>query len=135
MIYYVIKIDFVNNLLVPGEDFNRYQSSGKKKGRAVVESGPRRLENLGLPLRYTVLSIGLAAKVLKYKHFSSLRHRFLFTNRCLRNFSTPARCSPKVPGGIITRYLWGTLGTGWFQTGALGPQRHRLILSPSTLGF
>ena len=58
MIYYVIKIDFVNNLLVPVEDFNRYQSSGKKMGRAGVKPGPRRLENLGLPLRYTVLSIG-----------------------------------------------------------------------------
>ena len=51
MIYYVIKIDFANNLLVPVEGFNRYQSSGKKKGRAGVEPGPWRLENLGLPLR------------------------------------------------------------------------------------
>ena len=108
MIYYVIKIDFVNNLLVPVEGFNRYQSSSKKMGRAGVEPRPRRLENLGLPLRYTVLSISLAAKALKYKHFNSLRHRFLFTNRCLRHFSTPARCSPKVPGGIITRCLWVT---------------------------
>ena len=108
MIYYVIKIDFANNLLVPVEGFNRYQSSTKKMGCAGVEPGPLRLENLGLPLCYTVLSVGLAAKALKYKYFSSLRHRFLFTNRCLRNFSNPARCSPKVPGGIITRCLWVT---------------------------
>ena len=101
-------IDFVNNLLAPVEGFNRYQIFGKKKWRAGVKPGPLRLENLGLPLRYTVLSVGLAAKALKYKYFSSLRHRFLFTNRCLRNFSTPARCSPKVPGGIITRCLWVT---------------------------
>ena len=114
MISYTLKkftiqlIDFVNNLLVPFEGFNGYQSSGKKMGRVGVKPGPRRLENLVLPLRYTVLSVGLAAKVLKYKYFSSLRHRFLFTNRCLRNFSTPARCSPKLPGGIITRCLWVT---------------------------
>ena len=96
-------IDFVNNLLAPVENFWQ-----KKKWRAGVEPGPLRLENLGLPLRYTVLSVGLAAKALKYKYFSSLRHRFLVTNRCLRHFSTPARCSPKVPGGIITRCLWVT---------------------------
>ena len=128
-------IDFINNLLAPVEGFNRYQIFCEKKWRAGVEPGPLRFENLELPLRYTLLSVGLAAKALKYKYFSSLRHRFLFTNRCLRNFSNPARCSPKVPGGIITRYLWGTLGTGWFQTGALGLQRHRLILSPGTLGL
>ena len=114
MISYTLKrftiqlIDFVNNLMSPVEGFNRYQIFGKKKWHAGVERGPLRLENLGLLLRYTVLSVGLAAKALKYKHFSSLRHRFLFTNRCLRNFSTPARCSPKVPGGIITRCLWVT---------------------------
>ena len=114
MISYTLKnftiqlIDFVNNLLAPVEGFNRYQIFGKKKWRAGVKPGPLRLENLGLPLRYTVLSVGLAAKALKYKYFSSLRHRFLFTNRCLRNFSNPARCSPKVPGGIITRCLWVT---------------------------
>ena len=101
-------IDFVNNLLAPVEGFNRYQIFGKKKWRAGVESGPLRLENLALPLRYTVLSVGWAAKALKYKYFSRFRHRFLFTNRCLSNFSTPARCSPKVPGGIITRCLWVT---------------------------
>ena len=33
MIYYVIKIAFVDNLLVPVEGFNRYQNSGKKGGR------------------------------------------------------------------------------------------------------
>jgi len=30
----------------------------KKKWRAGVEPGPLRLENLALPLRYTVLSVG-----------------------------------------------------------------------------
>ena len=111
MISYTLKrftiqlIDFVNNLLVPVEGFNQYQISGKKKRHAGVEHEPRRLENLGLPLRYTVLSIGLAAKALKYKYFSRLRHRFFVTNRCLRHFSTPAPCSPKVLGGIITRCL------------------------------
>ena len=114
MISYTLKkftirlIDFVNNLLAPVEGFNRYQIFCKKKWRAGVEPGPLRLENLGLPLRYTVLAVGLAAKALKYKYFSSLRHRFLFTNWCLRNFSNPARCSPKVLGGIITRCLWVT---------------------------
>ena len=114
MISYTLKkftiqlIDFVNNLLAPVEGFNRYQIFGKKKWRAGVELGPLQLENLGLPLRYTVLSVGLVAKALKYKYFSSLRHRFFVTNRCLRHFSTPARCSPKVPGGIITRCLWVT---------------------------
>ena len=106
MIYYVIKINFVNNLLVSVEGFNRYQSSGKKKGRAVVESGPRRLENLGLPLRYTVLSIGLAARALKYKHFSSLRHRFLL--------------------------LTGALGT--FQLLSVVALRYRVEFSPGTFG-
>ena len=111
MISYTLKrftiqlIDFVNNLLAPVEGFNRYQIFGKKKWRAGVEPGPLRLENLGLSLRYTVLSVGLAAKALKYKYFSSLSHRFLVTNQCLSHFSTPARCSPKVTGGIITRCL------------------------------
>ena len=101
-------IDFVNNLLTPVEGFNRYQIFGKKKWHGGVKPGPLRLENLGLPLCYVVLSVGLAAKALKYKYFSSLRHQFLLTNWCLRNFSTPTRCSPKVPGGIITRCLWVT---------------------------
>ena len=115
MISYTLKkftiqlIDFVNNLLALVEGFNRYQIFCKKKKlRAGVEPGPLRLENLGLPLCYVVLSVGLAAKALKYKYFSSLRHRVFVTNRCLRHFSTPARCSPKAPGGFITRCLWGT---------------------------
>ena len=71
MISYTLKkftiqlIDFVNNLLIPVEGFNQYQISGKKKGRAGVEHEPRRLENLGLPLCYTVLLVSLAAKALK----------------------------------------------------------------------
>ena len=50
MIYYVIKwftiqlFDFVNNLLVSVENYNRYQILGEKNGRAGVEPGPRRLE-------------------------------------------------------------------------------------------
>ena len=114
MISYTLKrftiqlIDFVNNLLAPVEGLNQYQIFGKKKWHGGVKPGPLRLENLGLPLCYTVLSVGLEAKALKYKYFSSLRHRFFVTNRCLRHFSTPARCSPKVPGGIITRCLWVT---------------------------
>ena len=50
MIYYAIKwftiqlFNFVNNLLVPVENYNRYQILGEKNGRAGVEPGPRRLE-------------------------------------------------------------------------------------------
>ena len=50
MIYYAIKwftiqlFDFVNKLMVPVENYNRYQILGEKNGRAGVELGPRRLE-------------------------------------------------------------------------------------------
>ena len=138
MISYTLKrftiqlIDFVNNLLSPVEGFNRYQIFGKKKVARGSRTRASAIRKLRVPLRYTVLSVGLAAKALKYKYFSSLRHRFWLLTGALGTFQLPPVVAlryqvelspgafglPKAPGGL--------------QTGALGPERHWLILSPGT---
>ena len=75
MIYYAIKwftiqlFDFVNNLLVPVEIFNRYQSGlTKKRWCAGVERRPRGTEWFGVPLSYSQFIDSWAPVIrLKYK--------------------------------------------------------------------